>query len=216
MNKKITFLAGLITVCLFLISSCATTSLMTVWKDDQYQGKVQKVLVIGISKRDTVKRAFESEFVRQLKARGIDAVPSFRVLPSDKKLEKEQIDKKAKELNADAILLTRMVDQKTVKTYYPGETYVYPRGGPYGGRYRGPDYHRHYYGYYGRGYSYVTTPGYEIENQVVYLETNLYDIKTENLVWSALSETFVEGAGQDVIRSFIGTIIKNMSGHGLV
>ena len=47
----------------------------------------------------------------------------------------------------------------------------------------------HYYPYYSSTYSVVHEPGYTIENTVVSVETNLYDVQSEVLKWAAVSET---------------------------
>ena len=78
----------------------------------------------------------------------------------------------------DAVLVTRLikVDENIHRT--PGQTYVVPQV-----------YYNHFYGYYRRVYREVHTPGYITKEVVVHLETNLYDVKTEVLVWATLSKT---------------------------
>jgi hypothetical protein len=214
MNRKIRSFACLAVLSLFLMSSCASTKLAAVWKDESYTEKVNNVLVIGISKKTTVKRFFEDEFVKRFKARGINAVPSYSVFPEEGKMGKGEIEAKARELGLDAVLLTRMIDKKTLETYIPGQVYVAP-GRSYDRYY---DHYRRggYYGYYGRGYDYIYTPGYTIEEKVVYMETNIYLTEGDKLIWSALSETFIEGAPYDLIKSFIDLLMKDLSKKGLV
>ena len=38
-------------IALFLVSACATTAKMNVWKDQTYEGPVKKVLVMGLSQK---------------------------------------------------------------------------------------------------------------------------------------------------------------------
>ena len=211
MNRRFSVFHIMIIITLFGISSCATTTLKSVWIDETYTEPVDNVLVIGIARREVVKRFYEDEFVRQFNAHGVDALPSYRVLPSQDQLDKEDITEKVRELDIDTVLITRLIDTKTVRRYYPGGTQYYPRG-PYGGS---PTY-RNWYGYWQSSYSYVRTPGYEVENQIISLETNLYDTQTENLIWSTLSETFVEGSSNKLIQSFIKIMMDNMAESNLV
>ena len=191
-------------IFLFILTSCATTKLNSVWRDDNYSGKIKRVLVIGVIKRPALKRFFESEFVQQLKARGTDAVEGFTVLPPDKEGDKDIIASKLKELDADGVLITRLVDKKTLETYIPGEVY-YERT-----HYAPPVHYREWDSYYSRSYRAIYRPGYTVKDEVVIVETNLYDSFSEELVWSALSETFVEGSSDDLIRSFVQVIIKDL------
>ena len=54
-----------------------------------------------------------------------------------------------------------------------------------------------------------------MQDEIVVLETNLYEAKTDKLIWSALSDTFVEtfdrGSSGEMIKSFIQVIIKKLS-----
>jgi hypothetical protein len=197
-------------IFLFILTSCATTRLNSVWRDDNYSGKVKRVLVIGVIKRPAVKRFFEDEFVQQLKTRGTDAIEGFTVLPPDKEEDKDIIASKLKELGVDGVLIVRLVDKKTLETYIPGE--VYYEHAPYAP----PLHYREWDSYYSRSYRAVYRPGYTVKNEVVIVETNLYDAVSEKLIWSALSETFVEGSSDDLIRSFIQVIIKDLYEKGLL
>lgn len=197
------------TVALFLIfllmmTSCATTELKSVWKDDNYTGKIKRVLVIGVIKRPGLKRFFEHEFVQQLEARGIDAVAGYTVLPTAEEVDKDIIGSKLKELNLDGVLIARLVDSKTVERYIPGDI-------DYGNTYYPPP--AHYMGwpsYYARSYGVVYSPGYTVKNEVVIMETNLYEAGSEKLVWSALSETFVHDDSNKLIKSFVQVMIKKL------
>jgi hypothetical protein len=56
----------------------------------------------------------------------------------------------------------------------------------------------------------VHSPGYTLSNEVVIVETNLFDAGSEKLVWSALSETFVEGDSDKLIKSFVEVMIDDL------
>ena len=77
----------------FLIVSCAGTELTQRIVDDTYRGKVSSILVIAVTGSEHHQRAYEKEFVSQLKAVGVDAISSEEVMPmpADLKLEKEMI-----------------------------------------------------------------------------------------------------------------------------
>jgi hypothetical protein len=162
---------------------------------------------MGVSKQPVRKRFFEDEFVRQLNARGISATSSYRVFPSQDMLEKEDVLSKVREQGIDTFLITRMVDKKTVETYVPGTYYhTYSPPGP----------HRRWHGYYAGSYAAIYEPGYTVRDEVVILETNLYDAKSEGLIWSALSETVKEGPEERLIKDFIKLIVKNLAEKNLV
>jgi hypothetical protein len=212
MNVKNRLLAYIVIMSLFVMtSSCATTTLNNVWRDGSYGEKLNKVFVIGVIKNPGVKRFFEDEFAAQLKARGTDAVAGYTVLQSDAEIDKENLAAALKETGADSVLITRLVDKKTVETYVPPTTYA---SAP---RYVPPT---HYYGcwhhYYARSYDAMYTPGYTVKDEVLVVETNLYEASSEKLVWSAISETFREGSSNTLIKSFIKVMIENLSKENLL
>jgi hypothetical protein len=70
----------------------------------------------------------EDEFVRQLKARGNDAIASYTVLPREEKLEKEAVLKKVQELGADVIILVKFLKKEVGDTHTPVRRYAVPQG----------------------------------------------------------------------------------------
>lgn len=186
---------------LFVFASCATTTLTAVWKGESYKGPVKKMAVIGVSKKPVIRNLFEDECVRELRARGTDAVASYTFLPFDQLANKETVQSKIRELGADAVLMTRLVDTKSVQTYIPGQVYVMP------------SYYYGWGGYYGNVFA---TPGHTVQDEYAYLETNVYDVKTEQLIWSARSETWMADSDQETIKSFIGVIIARLSADKII
>jgi hypothetical protein len=206
-ESGISFKTGaLFVIFFFMATSCATTKtkLKNVWRDSDYAGKIKKVLVIGVIKRPEIKRFFELEMAQQLEVSGIDAIAGNLVLPHDKAADKDLIVSRLKELDVDGVLIARLISRKTVEQYNPGAV---SHGSAY---YAPPAHYRGMHSYYSRSYGAVYSPGYMVENEVVIVETNLYDAGSEQLVWSALSETFVEGNSDKLIREFVQIMIKDL------
>ena len=195
---------GFMAFIAMLVTACATTQLNAVWKDQSYQARPQKIMVIGVAKKPVNRRIFEDEFVRQLNAHGTEAIASYTVLPDRQQGDHTAIATKVVELGADTVLITRMVSKKTVQFYVPGTAYYPP---PHYGRW--PD-------YYGLGYEAMYTPGYMAEEEFSVIETNLYEARNDGLVWAASSETGMSGPDMNRIKSYIGIMVKAMIGHGLL
>jgi hypothetical protein len=195
---------GYLAVIAMLLTACATTQINTVWKDPGYQGRPARIFVIGVARNPVNRRLFEDEFVAQLKARGTEAIASYTVLPDRQQDDHEAIAAKVKELGADTILITRLVSKRIVQTYVPGTVYMPP---PYYGSWPS---------YYGYGYQYMYTPGYIAEDEYAIIETNLYEARSDKLVWAASSETGISSPNMSVIQGYIAVMVKNMIGLGLL
>ena len=213
MLKKMEIIGATAAAILILSVSCSLTNLNAVWKDPQYEGgKLKNVLVIGGSTNQVVRRIFEDEFTSKLKTRGTDAIPSYRVFPGEKDLDKAAIESKTRDLGFDSMLIARVVDTKTKREIRPV---------PYNSYY-GDTYFYNWPNRYSRFYSssvsgrYYNDRIYYSEYEVVNLETNLWDTQTGNLIWSGLSDTVVGGSNELEITSIVDMIMKNLAENQLI
>ncbi len=193
-------LTGLL-VCIglmMLLTACATTQITSAWKEPSYQGPPRKIMVIGIAKKPVNRRVFEDEFVSQIKARGTDAFASYIVLSDKLENNHAVIAAKMKEQGADTVLITRLTSKKTVVTYVPETISTMPT------------YYERWPDYYGYGYETIYSPGYMAEDEYAYVETNLYGAKDDKLIWSAASQTLIQGSDQQLIKSFIRVMVDTM------
>jgi len=200
MKQRATLLCCLVVLVGLLLSSCATTIVTAVWKDESFTGPVKKMAVIGIFKTPAIRNSFEDEFSRQLRTHGVEAVPGYTVIPVDDQSDKDIVASKLRNLGTDYVLVTRLVDKRTVQTYVPGQAYVVP------------GYYRSWGGYY----QYAYTPGYMVQDVYAYAETNIYDVKNDKLIWSARSETEISGVNQELIQSFVKIMIDRLSADAVI
>ncbi|MGR8933274.1 MAG: hypothetical protein ACU837_02660 [Gammaproteobacteria bacterium] len=204
---KIRFLQVCAALSVFALSACATTTLTHVWKDPQWvPGTIKTMLVVGIAGEPAKRRLFEDEFAKQLRAHHINVVKSYDVISLEELNDKKGAIEKFRDIGVDAVLATRLVDKQTIDTYYP-PTYSYAPAGAYLG----------WGDYYGLGYSFMASPGYYVSEDLVKLETNIYEAKNEKLIWSALSDTWLDRASQDsVIADFIEVLTKRLTKDGVI
>ncbi len=185
---------------LLLLSSCATTELSAVWRDESFHGRIQKTVVVGAFRSAAIRNLFEDEFVRMLGGRGVNAVASYTIVPIEELKNRDEVMKRIRETGADSALMTRLVDRRTQRTYVPGEAYFVPG----------------YYYYWGPYFDYIYTPGYILEEEIAYAETNIYELSEQRLIWSARSRTLLSGNDRELIRSFAETMVEEMERDGLI
>lgn len=207
MNRNMPSPHIFIVFSIFIIFSCVAagkTTVKSVWKDVNYTGgDFRKILIIGAAERHPVRRDFENEFAEQLKAKGIRAVQSHTIISTSKMLDKEAVLSKIKDLNIDAVLVTRLLYQETASQLYPkGKVYA-----------KTPSYYNDFNDYVNHS---VMSRVSGDPNRLVHLETNFYELKNEKRIWSALSETFVEGAPKREIKGFIKIMIEQMASDGVI
>ncbi len=171
-----------------LLAACASTSLVNQWKSPSYSGApLTKILVVGVSRQPSVRRVFEDEFVAQLRAAGVEAIPSYTLLPQDGPVEQSALEEAVTKSGAQAVLVTRLVrrEQKTQVT---------------GGFYQ-PAPALGFYGWYSSAWMGYYEPPTVYRYDVVTAETSLYRPDQAQPVWSGTTETT---APEDVRKETAG------------
>lgn len=188
----------------FLIISCAGTELTHKQVNEAYKGMpVSDILVIAITGNEDSRRSFERKFVAHLKSVGVEAISSEDAIPmpADLELKKETILNAVNQFENDAVIITHLIDKEEKEAYTRGD---YAHGGYYGfyqSRYR---------------YSYARDPGYSSTSKTLLLETNLYDVKTEKLIWSGQSKTWSKDSKDQIINDVIKVLINELQNDKLI
>jgi len=182
-------------VCLAVLSGCySTTSMDQVWHDPaRAAAPLGKTLVIAVAPRADTAAALENEWVKQLQGRGIDAHALHVMLPGDPQPDKQRVVELAKANAINSVLVSRIVDKKTI------ERQVAVGGPPIGA----PGSYGSWSDFYGTSRAYASTATYTVENQVAVVDTNLYDVSSEKRFWSARSDTFLEGSAKELIGEML-------------
>jgi len=196
----------------FLLSSCANTKISQSWVEPDNKKSYNDLLILGIGESEQNRRAYESYFVEELNGRKIEAIASYKLIKSDEKFDRDTIVKAIDGLDIDGVIITHMVAVEE-ETVYRNTGYGY--GGMYGGYYGGGHYGS-MYSYYPHVNSYVHNPGYYDTLETYTLETNLYDVKTEELVWSARSRTFAPDSVDEVIVDLTKLLINDLEDKDLI
>lgn len=191
---------------LFILTSCATTKLTGVYKDSAYTGGVLKsVMVVGVAENPRNRRVFEQFFAEQFKNNGVKAFASSDIILRGQELNKDTVKGTAEKLGAEAVLVTHLVSVGEKEEYIPPTYASVP----------GPQ-HAHLGRHYTGVYATVHQPGYYATNKYVRLENNLYETKTEKLIWSSSSETINPVSVNETIEELCKVVMKSLRDHQLI
>lgn len=188
-----------------LLQGCAATQVTSVWVDPEYRGDtIDNVFVVGVAKDGGLRRMFEDEFVALFRERGISVTASYRILPDRDIHDEKKLDSSVKQSGSDFVMMTRLIDIRRDTQYVPpGYVYAPP-----------PRYYRGWHRYYREAY--MVSPGYTLEYKTAVLETTIYDVKNDTLIWTARSDAPVDGGVGSRTRDFAGTIMKRLAESGLI
>jgi len=195
------------TIGALLLVSCTNTKISQSWVEPGNKRVYKDLLIIGIGESEHNRRAYESYFVEELKARGIEAEASYTMIRQNEDIDRNTVVKAIEGKDIDGVIVTHMVavDEETV--YRPSMDYMPMYGGGYYGG---------LYSYYPHVNTYVNQPGYYTTHDTYTLETNLYDVETEEMVWSARSRTFSPESVTEVVVDLTKLLINDLEEKNLI
>jgi len=181
------------------LGGCATSNqLVSQWSNPGYVSpSFKRIMVGGSGGEKAIRRNFEDEFVLQLKAAGIDAVPSYRYLPEEDNLDEAKLKKAAKEAGADAVILARSVGVEQ-RTEYRDDYYSYPHPAAA-------------FGFFGHrfGASWFLPGPRSVRHYDVYTsEATLYDVAKNEVVWSGTLKTVQPDNFSAAIKDYVEKVVK--------
>jgi hypothetical protein len=173
------------------ITSCATTRFVSTWTaPDTANLRFEKILVLVIHNDENMRRLAEDEIVRLVKQ--AQAIPAYSLIPATEIGDLDKVMARIKQAGIDGAVVLRVVGESQRLTYVPGATTWYP--GPYYGSLGG---------YHSWAWNAVQDPAYLRKDTLVRVETNIYSVINDKLLWSGQSET--------VNPMFLNVLVKDVA-----
>jgi hypothetical protein len=179
-----------------VLSACSSISVTNQWRDLSWSGPpASSVVVVGISRSDTMRHIFEDTFSQQLQAAGLQAAPSYTQIPAGT-TGAVRLRDLVKSSGAQAVLVTRVqrVEQKISVT---------PSGPMYGG----------FYGWYGGAWASVPDVH---QYDVITLETSVWDARSEKLVWTVTTQGIGSNDIPKATTQLAQTLIPKLRADGIL
>ena len=198
---RLGFIKVWVVLSIVFLSACSsTTKVIEHWADPSFDGKLENLLVLSLTQSVKSRRVFENGFLRELKKRNIQAEASYNLLPGNEDLDKEIVKAAIAGSSIDGVLVMRPV--KITKE----DRYVQPQ----------VDSPRHdsFYAYVGEYRP--TYDGYTTPDTIIHLETNLYVVKGEHLIWTGKTETFNPENLDELIVNLAIKILDQISKTGIL
>ena len=203
-NRTLTgFPAAILALATF---SCATTTFQTTWRSPdarplKLSGK--KAVGVFVSRDHTLRRRAEDAMAREISARGARGVPAYTILTDEEVRDRDAAKAKLEQLGFSGAVVMRVVGTQTQYTYEPA----------YWAR---PYYHRFWGGYWGWGWGTIWEPGYLVADKIVSVETLVYSLEQDQLVWAGVSRTVDPARIDSFIAELATAVTKQMAKDGLL
>jgi hypothetical protein len=198
----------LLSLAALALAACASQPrIVQQWSDPAFEAHgFRRVLVLGVTKDATLRRVFEDEFSASLRARGIEAIQAYTLVPEDGQADRPRIEQAVRATRADAVILTRVLRVERRTELVP----MAPMPA-----------HPGFWGGYGAAWGGPLWPGYAqppmvIQFDEVYVESQLWDVKTDRMVWSAVTEVFAPTNPREDSVSYSRVILDALAARGLI
>jgi hypothetical protein len=199
-------------LCVAIFVTIATTIVITapkflaVWKSPEvsrlsFAGK--KVAALVITDSQSLQMSGEEALTRELMARGVTGTPTYRFVPREELKSTESAKGWFERAKVEGVVALRPVRTEKGREY---TAVVWSSG-----------YYPSFWGYYGYGWSNAyATPIGSRETTTITVETLVYDLTRDQLVWAATSETRDPKNLQDFVKDLVKGAVNEMKKMKLV
>jgi hypothetical protein len=183
----------------------AAPKFLAVWKSPEvarlnFAGK--KVAALVITDSQSLQMSGEEALTRELMARGVMGTPTYRFVPREELKSAEKARPWFERAKVEGVVAMRPVKRETEREYSP---VIWTSG-----------YYPDFWGYYGYGWSNVYVIPSSRETTTVTVETLVYDLTRNQLVWAATSETKDPKNLQDFVKDLVNATVREMKKMKLV
>lgn len=161
----------------------------------------KKVAALVISDDDSLRVSGEETLVKELNIRGVQGVASYRIAPKEELRRADTAKPWFEKANVEGIVAVRPVSSESSETYTPA-TWVSTN-------------YSTLWGYYGYGWGAVYVPGSRQRETFVVVETTLYSVPKNELIWATVSQSRNPGTLRDFVQELVKESVKEMQKQGL-
>jgi hypothetical protein len=154
-----------------------------------------------MSNDDSLRVAGEEGLARELSARGMQGVTTYRIAPKEELQSGERAKPWFERADVEGVVALRPVSADRRTSYTPS---MWTN-----------TYYSSFWGYYNYGWSAVYVPGSKQQETIVTVETTIYNVPRNELLWAAVTETRNPKDLRGFIEELVKESVKQMQKQGL-
>jgi hypothetical protein len=192
--------AALIWVGAIAITGCAhSTELATSWRDPAAtSARFHHVIALFVSRDAALRRSAEDRMASQIAG----GVPAYTIVPDSEVRDASRVQQRVRDAGFDGAVVMRVVGVELQPNYAVGNSWY---GGP-----------TDLWGYWGTSWGYVYDPGYVMPDKIVTVESAVYSVPENKLIWAGRTETFNPSSLKKLIDGVVRVSVKRMRKEGLL
>lgn len=207
--KNIKWFVGALAI--FTIISCNGTQVISSYKNEKVAAKdYKKILVLGIfqQKERALRQEAEMQLVNRLIEQGYNASSAMKDFgpKAFEKVTEDQLAANLKTSGYDAVITTALLDKKDERNYQQGTSRIQPVG----------VFYNRFGRYYSTVYDRVYQPGYYTKSTDYFLESNLYDIASGDLLYSVQTKSYDPSSATSLAIDNSKKVVKDLKDKGVL
>jgi len=184
-----------------MITSCSNTKVIQDWVEEGHDKTYQHPLIIGISDSQQTRQIYEKHFVSELAKYNVTATPSYTLISSKQKMNRETVMKAIEGTEIDSVIVTYLVSSETEVLYHES-----PLSQGYSGD---PDSTK-------VSATLVSTRGRTSSAEIITLKNDLYDVETKTLRWTAQTRTVAPESIDEVVTDVTSLLVDRLLSDGIL
>jgi hypothetical protein len=185
--------------------AAADTKFSSTWKSPAAAGTSfagRKVAALVISGDENLRVSGEEGLARELAKRGVVPTAAYRLVPREELRNPERARGWFERAGVEGVVAMRVVSADKERRYEPG-IWSTP-------------YYSSLWGYYGHGWGALYDPGYVREDTVIVIETLIFSVPQNALLWAGVSKTTNPKNTGRLLEDLVEAALKEMRKQGLV
>jgi hypothetical protein len=194
----------LIAATALALAACASTPFRSTWRapeEGSFAIAGVKMVALYASDVEATRRNAEEAMASEINARGGKGIAAYSILDSESGQDRAKVFEILRQAGMEKALVMRAAARER-DAFRP-----YPWIGSRFGS---------YWGSYGWGWGVVYEPAYGYPETVVSIETRLYDVATDRLMWAAVSQSRNPSDVIELVRKLAGDALRQMETEGLI
>ena len=204
-------ISGVVAVALMVLGlglGCASTHFVSTWTDPSLEGPVsltgKRVATFLLSDEESTRRMVEEILAGEVTSHGAEGVPGFTLMSADEALDQDWVKERLRAEGIEGAVIMRLIGRETETRFVPGTTSY------------APAHYSSMWGYWGPSWTVVHEPGYLETDVIVSVETLVYSVTQDKLLWAGVSETMNPNHVQSMIIELSAVAANEMQKSGLL
>jgi hypothetical protein len=195
----------------FILFSCSSTRITSQWQPSGLPSvTAKKILVLSLvhDKDRSIKENMERHLTFDLRSRGYETISSFHEFgpKAFEGLEEGAALERLRNRDIDLVLTVVLLDKERERYYYHGYFYYSPFF----------YYYNNFWGYHMMMNSRVYQPGYYVNDTRYFWESNLYELKTGQLLYSIQTQSFDPSSTESMAHEYGEKISQAIVNSGAI